>query len=107
MEKRSYNTKRDKSDIIEVEKIQVKPKKVSVSVKTDIKQKSIPKKVLIMLIYPVKYKYRSISGDTIVFDGAGTKQLVSRDDANILLSKVRIGGCCGSGSKRFHIFEEV
>jgi hypothetical protein len=98
MAKRSDDKKPDKSGIILVDK-QVKPKEVSV--------KREPELVTIRLLYPVTYNYESLSGSIIVWNGAGSQNNVSREDANVLLTKTRKGGCCGSISRIVHIFEEV
>ena len=100
MAKRSTNIERDKF-IIEEE--QVKPKRVSVEAKQE-----IPALVSIRFVYPATYNYMSLSGEKKTWNGAGSiRNDISREDANILLSKKRIGNCCGSGSKIIYIFEEV
>ena len=88
---RSYNYK---SPI--VDKIQVKPAKVSVEY------------VTIRSCYSVKYVYNSpFTGKRYVFDRAGSTNKVTREEATDLLSKSRKGCGCGAVPQNNKIFEEA
>jgi hypothetical protein len=63
--------------------------------------------VRIRLLRNVKYKYKSLSGNILVWNGAGSEVNVDREDATILLAKTRTGGCAGCGYKTTRVFEEV
>lgn len=82
----------------------VKPKTVSVEVKSP----EIEKMKKLKLLYQVKYKYHSEFSDAVyVWNGAGTVQTVDIRDATVLLAKVRKAGCCAGGTSTQHLFEEV
>jgi len=92
------------SEKIEVSDKQVKPeKKVSV--------KETKSWVLLRLTYPVIYRYKSpTTGNEYVWKRAGSNLpvvSVHPDDAPVLLSKTRKGGCCGASPQINFIFEEV
>lgn len=59
------------------------------------------------LIRNVRYRYADKDGNIIQWDGAGSTNYVSEEDAIILLSKKRAGGCCGIATSLSSVFEEV
>jgi len=64
-------------------------------------------KVSLRLLYNVKYVWESKTSGRVIWPGAGSVASVSKDDAPILLSKVKRGCHCGSPRRIDHIFEEV
>lgn len=83
----------DESDqLLEISDEQVKLEEASVKIK---------------LLRNVVYKYDSLSGGLITWNGAGSIVEVSREDADILLAKRRSTQCCGGTLRVTNIFEEV
>ena len=69
---------------------------------------SVPEELVnIQLVYNVKYVYMSKRGNRLVWSGAGSINSVSREDATELLSKTKVGGCCGGHPRRSPIFKEI
>lgn len=93
-----YNEYRKKINLEEKE--QVKPK-------TIIKPKASVKVKLMLIGTTSKYVYADKSGNRIIWSGAGSVKTVSREDADILLTKMRVGSCCGGSPQRKPMFKEI
>ena len=64
-------------------------------------------KVSLRLLYNVNYKWESETSGKVIWPGAGSVASVSKEDATILLNKVKRGCHCGSPRRIDHIFEEA
>jgi hypothetical protein len=54
-----------------------------------------------------KYVYTTQDGHKVVWSGAGSINLVNREDADYLLEKMKVGQCCGGKPQRKPVFKEI
>ncbi len=106
MESTSKSNKYSKKVDIEEKEEKVKPE--ASKPKASKSESSEPELVTLELLVSLdKYVYKDELGNRLVWSGAGSTNSVSRKDADYLLSKMRVGSCCGGSPQRKPMFKEI
>lgn len=67
-----------------------------------------PERVKLQIIYPAGYYIASVkSGNRYVWDGPGAITSVNECDAEELLSRTRVVGCCGRPVEELPLFRRI